>query len=513
MIIVLGDLLEPIENLDTIPSPYLGGMCDKFFNMDLIPLIQTTRGCPFQCTYCQEGHKYFNKVRKFSTNRIKSEIEYIAQRTAVPNFLCGDSNFGMYKEDIETCQVIANMQKQHDWPKYLLGICGKNNKDRVTKAASMVKGSYLSAAVQSTDEIVLKNIKRDNVSQEQMIDIAKHSEKLGMNSFSEVILGLPGDSKEKHFKSISDLIDAGINVVRSHQFILLSGSEAAMEHYRKQYDIKTQYRVIPKTVDNYSLWGEEIFAPEIDEICISNSTLSFEDYIECRTFDLTVEIFYNNGILSELIKILEANGISISFFIKNIYDKLIAGETSLTFLYNNFVMETKVLYESMAELENELQKPEIKQKYQSEEIGNNEQLVYQSIAIFRYMDEIHNIAFDIAAELFDQKNDLDNKHILYFKDLKRYSLLRKKNILSVDEKVCEKFCYDFVSLNNCNFNSDPISFFQPKGVDILFSHNNDQKDSLLKYIKIYGKTDYGLGNILSIASNVSSLYRNVEYNK
>ena len=104
-------------------------------------------------------------------------------------------------------------------------VSGKNYKDRILEVAAIIQGSSLSAAVQSTDEKVLKNIKRENVSLSQMIQVAKERETLGSISFSEVILCLPGDTKDAHFKSILELIDAGIKIVRSHQLIMLPGSE------------------------------------------------------------------------------------------------------------------------------------------------------------------------------------------------------------------------------------------------------------------------------------------------
>jgi radical SAM superfamily enzyme YgiQ (UPF0313 family) len=159
-IIIRGELSPLIDNINDIPSPYLTGLCDKFLNDNLLPLIQTTRGCPFTCTFCQAGHSYFNKIRRFSIDRIKDEIEYISKRAAVPELMLADANFGMYKEDIEICKVISSIQKDTGYPKYFHGIEGKSHKDRVIEAASMIKGTYLSAAIQSTNPSVLSKIKR-----------------------------------------------------------------------------------------------------------------------------------------------------------------------------------------------------------------------------------------------------------------------------------------------------------------------------------------------------------------
>ena len=47
-----------VDTLDEIPSPYTNGMMDKFFDNKLYPLVETNRGCPFFCTFCQQGEDY-----------------------------------------------------------------------------------------------------------------------------------------------------------------------------------------------------------------------------------------------------------------------------------------------------------------------------------------------------------------------------------------------------------------------------------------------------------------------
>src|SRR3972149_4639162 len=67
-------------SLNDIPSPYLTGLFDKFFKHAGIPLIETNRGCPFTCTFCQQGGEYYTKVVHFDVSRVREEIMYIADR-------------------------------------------------------------------------------------------------------------------------------------------------------------------------------------------------------------------------------------------------------------------------------------------------------------------------------------------------------------------------------------------------------------------------------------------------
>jgi len=75
--VMKGTMLARRRNLDEIPSPYLTGYMDKFFDGKLVPMIETNRGCPFSCTFCHEGNQLISKVNHFSMERVKAELDYI----------------------------------------------------------------------------------------------------------------------------------------------------------------------------------------------------------------------------------------------------------------------------------------------------------------------------------------------------------------------------------------------------------------------------------------------------
>ena len=60
--IIHGDLLPQLKNLDEIPSPYLTGLCDKLLAENFIPMVETKRGCPFKCTFCESGDDHYNRI-------------------------------------------------------------------------------------------------------------------------------------------------------------------------------------------------------------------------------------------------------------------------------------------------------------------------------------------------------------------------------------------------------------------------------------------------------------------
>ena len=505
--IISNDKLSRVENLDEVPSPYLSGLMEKFFDGILIPVIQTTRGCPFKCTYCQEGDNYFDKIKRFSDKRIIGELEYIAENTKVPQLIIADSNFGMYKEDLETCRSINKICEKYNWPKYVDTSLGKN-KQCVSEAVSVLKGSVLlSAPVQSTNEEVLKNIKRKNISIKKIIELSKIGHRYNANSLSEIILGLPGDTKDAHFKSMLDMINAEINVVRSHQLLMLPGSEIYNSNQRKKYGIVTCFRLQPRCFGEYTFLGNDFPSAEIDEICIANNTMSFEDYLECRSFDLSIEIFYNNAIFRELTSFLGHENIQASYLIKKIHEKIL--KSQLKELYSSFIQETKnSLWENKKDLENLIKNREEINKYIIEELRSNEQLKYRAVAFFNMMEELHKIAFSSAKEILNENGIFEEKKDMYLNELFKFSLERKENLLSLNDVKKEEFHYDFFELLEKNFIPNPLDYFKNKKISIEFAHTKKQKEVILSYLKQFGSSMNGLGLILS-RSNANKFYREV----
>ena len=319
---VTGPPIERIKDLDEIPSSYLTGEMDEFFDSKLIPIIQTNRGCPFACTFCVEGLGYYNKVNKRTLPAIQQELRYIAEHRHpdTNDLVVADSNFGMYREDEEIANMIAQAQEDYGWPKYLYTTTGKNQQERILKVARTLKGALkLSGSVQSLTDEVLTNIKRKNISAPQLMELAQRAREFGSNTYSEAILALPGETKESHLKTIEIIVNAKFNWVRLYTLMMLAGTEMSSPESRNKYKIQTRYRVLPRCFGHYKFGNEKpIIAAEIEEVCIATKDMSFEDYLDCRLFHLTVEIFFNDSIASELVEFLNLFDVSVFYWLAHI---------------------------------------------------------------------------------------------------------------------------------------------------------------------------------------------------
>ena len=465
-----------LKSLDDIPSPYLNGLLDPFFKDGLLPLIQATRGCPFTCSYCVEGNRYFSRIRRFSSERLKSELNYIADRAdkSDPSFLT-DSNFGMYKEDIRTADLIAEVQRNKDWPKKLFVFSGKNKKENVLDAFSrFVPGTAMySASVQSADPTVLENVRRQNVSLSALMDMSAEAEKHGWNSYTELILGLPGDSISSHLKSLRTVIEAGIRHILIYPLYILTGSELDTAEYRRRFQIQPYFSIARKSTGQYRFGAETVSISEIVEMGVVHSSMSLEDYLDCRMIDLSVSLFYNHGCFYEAECLLKHLNLSVFDFIERCYRLALSDrDNDLNRFYADIrAYNRKIMFETEAQAENFFADPANMKEYNEAEYRHYFEYA-RPVAILLYGGEqMHRIARKALTGQLEASGMLTEDLRAYIAELFRFSLHRKKDPLNTELVFEDEFSFDFAELYRLKFQADSRKFLRTEKQRLRFVHS------------------------------------------
>lgn len=331
------------KEIDEIPSPWLSGVLDEFFDGKLAPLMETNRGCPFTCTFCVQGVSWYTKVHNFTKERIRGEIEYVAQRihTLCPSMgtlRIADSNYGMFERDIEISGYLGEMQAKYGWPKYIDATTGKNRPERIIQSVEKASGALVVyQAVQSLDENVLRNVKRSTIKLETYEQILMHVRGRGLRSNSDLILGLPGESLQSHVSGIQKLLDSGVSQVTNFQLMMLKGSEMETLKTREQYDFQTRFRVLPKNFGIYG--GEKVF--DVEEIVVSTDRMPFEDYLQARKYALVSVAFWHNNDLDAALEFAMSLGVKRSEWLDRTLQAMEEPESALRDFLDNFVRETR----------------------------------------------------------------------------------------------------------------------------------------------------------------------------
>jgi radical SAM superfamily enzyme YgiQ (UPF0313 family) len=513
---VRGEFLPRILELDKfLPSPYTMGLLDEFFDDKLTPMLQTARGCPYSCTFCHDGITYMSKTRAFSQERVRAELSYIAERVKTATLQLADLNWGMFPNDLQTAQFLAEIRDQTHWPRNIMTATAKNQKDRIVEM-SRILGDLLQlgASIQSTDPEVLHEIKRTNISLDAIVKMAKNATATKTGSFTEIILGLPTDTKTKHCKSVFDMMDAGIQDIRSFQFILLPGTEGSNTASRERFKYDTGFRVLARCFGRYDIYGEDIGTAEIQEIVLGNSTMPRDEYFECRAFDLTVAIFSNGGILKEFYRLAETLGIPKSRIIDRIHALVRASTGPLGEIYAEFrTGEGRNFFEHRADLEQFLDRPGTMDAYLRGDYGVNHIYKARTTAILGLFEQVAAIAHEAVSAELAEHGLLDETVELYLQELLQVAVARKSELTNLEHPTTLTLHFDFQTLLEGDFLANPHDHYLGQGMPFTVRHTEEQKVDLRKYFTQYGQTLEGIGQFMQRNdSHLSAvLYRGIEY--
>lgn len=495
------------RNLGDIPSPWLTGVLDKFFDGKLTPLIETNRGCPFTCTFCVQGTKWYTKVNYFDLDRIRQEIFYIAAKIdeKCPEqkmIRIADPNFGMFKRDIEIASYFGETQKRFDYPLMIDATTGKNQAENIIASIEQANGALaMYQAVQSLDETVLREIKRKNIKLETYQDIQVYVQGRGLRSSSDLILGLPGETLESHISTLKKTINSGTHKLNNFQGMLLKGSELETQASRMNYQFTTKFRLIPKTFGVYN--GQHVF--DIDEIVVSTNTLAFEEYLVARTYHFIISVFWNESRFSSLVELLEILGYQKWDFIQALYDNLDISNQVCSDLAASFREETSAeLFDSPEALVAFYSRPDNFEKACSSVIGDNLIYKYRALSSFWYWDEICGLAFASVRRVIGSKVDIPPA---FWKDWQKYTVNRYAHGRTVEAVLgtnSETFLFDIKAwLDTLDPNRiGEFRFAVPR--EITFELDADNRKHLGGAIKIW---DYELKSMPMIVRRIHNDWR------
>lgn len=503
--------VERIRDLNDIPSPYLMGILDEFLDQGLIPIIETARGCPFSCIYCADGIKNKNHVFRYDHQKTRDELYYIAQHVNdVDEVTISDLNFGMFKEDLITAECIADIRRTLRWPVTVKASAGKNNDRNIMKVASILGDSWsVGLSIQSSDKEVLRNIKRSNISSECQDKIIEHcnAPDCDISCYTDVILGLPGDTKEKHFQSLKYAVDKKINSIRMYQAMILSGAELSIPDIKERFGLVTKYRVMPGCAGIYQAGARRLSIIEVEEIIVASDYMSFDDYVECRVMNLIIESFVNYGLFDELFTQLWINDESLFEFLVylNQSDELKRG--SLKKIFESYIEATSVdLFETRESTVRSVMDGDVIQKYMKGELGMNE-ILYHMAWLYSELETLTEIILTAFKRYLTQKGLIAKVDSQYLDQLGQLIIARKKDFHNYNYVGHETFGYDFKKIHALGYH---VTREQLRGLEkkssYRFYHDDDQKSHIQNGMNIYSSTALGMARLIH-RSDMKQMYR------
>ncbi len=261
-------LPKRFKDLESIPSPILTGFYDWI--IDKVEAkkgkqmwqvtYETLRGCPYQCTFCDIGDLYWNKISKFDMPRIQAEIDWMSDRKIEYIGVC-DSNWGMLKRDLDITEYVINKKKETGYPKFWDVTWAKTNNENIYKIAKMdseastrlFKG--VTFAMQSLNPETQKASKRINLKSNIALTYMTRYEKENIPTYSELIWPMPNETYNSLKDGIQKLVDLGQkSFLMVHPLVLTYNSQMGQKEYQAKYNL--EYKEVP--LDTYYLSVDDI---------------------------------------------------------------------------------------------------------------------------------------------------------------------------------------------------------------------------------------------------------------
>lgn len=285
----------PENSLDLFPSPYLSGVFDDFMKMDLRwqAIIETNRGCPFPCTYCFWGQGGLNKkYRYFSLERVEREIEWCGKHD-IAYLFCADSNFGMLDRDQDIVKMLARTKKKYSFPERFRVNYGKNTDDKIFSIARYLHEHELEKAItisfQTFSGEALKNIRRKNIKLESFQSLQRKYIQYNIPTYSELILGLPGETYESWIDGLDRCLSAGIkNNIFVYLCQVLQNTEMARPAYLKEHGIRTVRSPLNEGHGAVRSKGEVV---EYEHVIVGTNSMPVEEWKRAAVFSWVMQAF------------------------------------------------------------------------------------------------------------------------------------------------------------------------------------------------------------------------------
>lgn len=243
---------------EDMPTPYTDTIFDSILEKSgpIDGAIETNRGCPYGCTFCDWGGQSRNKIQRFNENAVKTNITNALEKTHLTVLFILDANFGIFEQDLDYMKFIVEektrLQKPFD---LIFSGMAKNGSRYLSEIIDLALKNFITGrqqvklSLQSLTESALVNANRKNIKTENLLSITKNLTNISITS--ELITGLPGETSDSYLKTLCQHIDLGVDMIRSNPLLILPNTPMNKKEYRQKFEIKSKKILTPHDLSYY----------------------------------------------------------------------------------------------------------------------------------------------------------------------------------------------------------------------------------------------------------------------
>ncbi len=219
----------------------------------IIPIFIPELACPFQCLYCDQ-RKISGKIEVASEDEvittILSHLKTIPENSHIELGYFGGNFTGIPKEEQEMyLALVQPFLKNGSIQSIRLSTRPDYINPEILDLLKKYKVGTIELGAQSMDDEVLKKSKRGHTVNDTL-KAAKLIQKYGMSLGLQMMIGLPGDTKEKTILTARKIVESGADNTRIYPTLIIKGTTL-----EKMYE---QGKYKPLTIEEAVDWTSEV---------------------------------------------------------------------------------------------------------------------------------------------------------------------------------------------------------------------------------------------------------------
>jgi putative methyltransferase len=299
--VVVTEVAPRLRDFAALGSPYLDGTFDALLDRSQsaaacepslrAAVIETNRGCPFTCTFCDWGQAVHAHVHELPLDRVTAELEWLARR-GLPYLYIADANFGIRPRDLGIVQHLGDLRRRHGAPLFCHFHLTKNATERNLATVAVLHaagiGCQVVISMQDTDARVLDAVRRSNITPERALALRRACNDHGIPTLNELLIGLPNQT----LSSLRTTLTGAVSPYPGDSFFtypvrVLENAELGASHERARHGLLTR-AVVTAHHDSVD---------ETEDIVIATNTLPHADWRRAWRFAQLLSAIYNLRLL------------------------------------------------------------------------------------------------------------------------------------------------------------------------------------------------------------------------
>ncbi len=286
-----------IEDMDSIPYPARDLIPQNLFRPNLHNAryrnsltILTSRGCPFNCSFCAARIVSGKKYRMHSAEYVLEEMQMLRKDYKARQLIITDDTFTLNHNRLEKiCRGMINKKLNLEW--FCFSQVNTVNRE-ILKLMKRAGCFSIGFGVESSEKDILKKMGK-NIRPEQAVETVREANNIGLKTQAFYVFGTPGETREQMENTISFSRKVGSTLAFFNMLVPYPGTKD-FEHFFSSIPLeKIEWKNFVAIGEECVLSGDSDISPKgIERLLGKANVLYYTNPVRILNVLLQIRTFY-----------------------------------------------------------------------------------------------------------------------------------------------------------------------------------------------------------------------------